>query len=129
MAIKLSARSYAAIRRPAAPRTPRTKPVREEAKLLRACLQLLAARGIFHLRVNSGAGMRDGRPVRSAPAGTSDVILCIGGKMIGLELKSAKGRLRASQAEWRDRLVAAGGRYWMVRDVAELDRLLREELK
>lgn len=134
MAVRIrSAADLAALRSPRGPaRTPRAKPRREEAALLRACLELLRLRGVFHFRAQASVGVRpDGRggwrPIRGAIGGTPDVLLVLRGRLVGVEVKSPAGRLRAAQAAWRDRLLAAGGLFWEIRDVKTLEELLRGE--
>jgi hypothetical protein len=66
-------------------------------------------------------------PVVGNPAGTPDVLVVLppSGRLVGLEAKSDSGRLRPAQAAWRQAAEAAGALYWVVRDVSDLDALLR----
>lgn len=97
-------------------------PAPPESALLRQVLQWLNLKGIFAWRANSGGGLRGGRPVRGNPAGTPDV-LCVlppAGRLVGLELKSASGRLRPAQEAWRGAAERAGALHLVVRSLGQL---------
>src|SRR5262245_43384863 len=117
------ARPRAARRRASGPGGP------SEAELLRQVLGWLALRGHFFWRANAGGGVRRGRPVRGNLAGTPDVLVALppDGRRLGIELKTAAGRLRPSQIAWRAAALRVGVRVVVVRSldalVALFDRL------
>jgi hypothetical protein len=104
--------------------------------LIRPALQLLAMRGCFAWRSNSGAARLPGRGgklqlVRFGTPGVSDLLaVAPGGKLIAVELKAGKNPQTKAQAAFAEQVVARGGIYLLVRDLAqlneELDRLLKE---
>lgn len=115
-----------------------------ETDLLRQCLGLLRLHGIFAWRGNAGGGLRNGRPIVGNPEGTPDILLTVPvrcfwcgatnlspagtvGRLVGVECKSATGRQRPAQKAWQKNAEAVGILYWIIRDVKELETLLRNE--
>ncbi len=96
-----------------------------EAQLQKTVLAYLTAAGVFHFRANSGAVMRGKRLIRMAVAGTPDVLACVCGRFVGIELKSESGVQRESQKAWQAALEEAGGVYWVIRDLDSLRDKLR----
>ena len=99
----------------------------KESAVLKACLELLRGRSIVHVCTNAGlAWAKDGkggvRPIRQAEPGTADIIACVGGVFTAIECKRDDGKAKqsADQVEYERRVVAAGGRYVVVRSAAEL---------
>lgn len=82
-------------------------------------LDWLKASGVLHWRQNSGVVFAGNRMVRLGEEGLPDIIVVIppGGRILGLEVKSAKGSLRPGQKEFRDRLLERGGLYSVVRSL------------
>lgn len=85
-----------------------------EADLVKACLQLLRLRGIFAFRVNCGAVLGTHRGKRrfvrfTSVPGVSDILGVLpGGRLLCVEAKGPKGKLRASQAAFLDAVRRAG---------------------
>lgn len=103
----------------------RTTSIRE-ADVLAACLKLLQLHGVFHLRNNTGATKIGGRYIRFGSPGSPDVIACIRGKFVGIEVKRpGTGRLSEAQKAVQDALQHAGGTYLVIQDVADLNVALR----
>jgi hypothetical protein len=102
-----------------------------ETGLVRACLELLALRGVFAWRANSGGGLRRGKggrtvPVRANPAGTPDILAVVpGGRLVGIECKLPGGKRRPAQQAWADNAQRAGALCWLVDDVGALDGQLQ----
>lgn len=107
-----------------------------------AILKYLETTGLLYWRQNSGVipiptGRRNrfGRPVfRLVKLGTSglpDIISVLppAGRLLGLEVKSATGRLRPAQMVFRDQLVASGGAYVVVRSVDDAKEAVEKWLK
>jgi hypothetical protein len=101
-----------------------------ESALVRACLQLLALRGVPCWRANTGAVCYGEGPqrrfVRFGTPGVSDILglLPPAGRMLVIEVKARDGRVRPSQRAFMDAVTAAGGVALVVRDVGELAQAL-----
>jgi hypothetical protein len=59
--------------------------------------------------------------------GFPDILCCIKGKMIGLEIKTVIGRQSEYQKEQQRKILAAGGIYWIIRNIQELEIYMQEE--
>ena len=59
--------------------------------------------------------------------GVADIIIVHEGRIIGLELKTKKGRQSAEQVEFAKRLTKAGGAYYIARSLAEVELVLAAE--
>lgn len=104
--------------------------VPKEADVQRACLQLLAVRGVWAWRTNAGAVKVGSRLVQLAPAGTPDILGVLpGGRLLAVEVKAAGGRLRPSQKAWADEARRAGAAVLLVRSAGELDDQLHDLLR
>lgn len=100
-----------------------------EKDVLRACRQLLDLRRVFYLRNNSGQLRNEkDRPVRFGTPGSCDLLLCVRGLMVGVEVKSGKGKTTALQEGWMAALREAGGKAFVVRSPDELNAALNELL-
>ena len=72
-------------------------------------------------RMNSGAAHIGGRFVRFGWAGCPDVLGQLkDGRLLGVEVKAAKGRLRPEQTAFLERIRAAGGVAFMARDCRDV---------
>jgi hypothetical protein len=89
-------------------------------------LSWLKKTGAFAWRQNSGKIPVHGRLVNLGPDGISDVVVVVPptGRFMGLEVKSAKGKLRPVQAAFRDKLLSVGGHYVVVRSLKEAQEAL-----
>lgn len=97
--------------------------------LVRACLEYLRLRGIHAWQAQAGAvRTRQGRWVRLSPAGTPDILGIVpgSGRLIGIEVKTGKGRRNKAQRAWHEAALRAGALVLTVRDVRELVRLVEE---
>ena len=99
-----------------------------ESGILRACLQLLALRGVPCWRANTGAARFGGRFVKFNVAGCADVIGCLppSGRLLAVEVKKPGGRVRPAQRAFLARVATAGGLALVVHDVRELESALAE---
>lgn len=52
--------------------------------------------------------------------GSPDIVCCIEGTFVGLEVKGAKGKLSQAQCDFKARLEEAGGRYHVVRSIDDV---------
>lgn len=101
-----------------------------EADVLRACLQLLAVRGVFAWRNNSGNVPVGNRLVRLAPPGTPDILgILPGGRLLAVEVKTATGKLRPSQRAWAEAARGLGAAVLLARSAGELDDQLKDLLR
>jgi hypothetical protein len=101
---------------------PRRGPNAESA-LTRSILAALSlVKGLEIWRVNSGKvrmGAEGGRLIALAPTGTADLIGCLDGRFIGLEVKTPAGRVTPAQVAWAERIRGVGGFVATVRSVDE----------
>jgi hypothetical protein len=130
---------------------PRRRRGVSESTLVTAILKALQLKGVWAWRVNSGGhvlkaeGGHARAIVKGAPAGTPDILLVIKkpntdvtltpegfaiqdaplGMLCGLEVKSATGKLRASQVAWQAKAARHGVRYGVARSVSEALELVR----
>lgn len=92
----------------------------------KACLDLLAAEGIWFRRHNTGAVKAGTRFFRFGKVGDGDVFFTIGGRLHWLELKSDSGKQTAEQKLFQSEVEAQGHIYLLIRDVDELRNWLTE---
>jgi hypothetical protein len=95
-----------------------------ESDVLRACLEYLAVKGVFAWRNNTGGVRVDGkRFVRFGIRGSPDILgVMPDGRFLGVEAKSAKGRLTAEQREFGEAVTRRGGVYVVARSVLDLEK-------
>ncbi len=87
-----------------------------ETDLVRCILKELARLKVWAWRVN--AGVFGPRRVRGAPEGTPDILgILPGGVLFGLEAKTERGKLSASQLSWHETARFHGVRVEVVRSV------------
>lgn len=99
-----------------------------EKDLVNACLEILALKGIFSWRNNTGAfsGEYKGKKrfVRFGEVGSPDIIAVYDGQFIGVECKVGKNTQSEKQKEFQNKLEEAGGLYWLVYTPEEFTKLL-----
>ncbi len=105
------------------------KSSREEASLVKACVDYLTLQGHIAWRNNSGAiFLRDKgkcRVVRLGQPGSPDVVACLkGGYFLAIECKSKKGKLSHSQKDFLDKISSKGGIALVIRSIDELIQYL-----
>lgn len=71
------------------------------------------------MRINSGLArqLHGDRPIRMAPKGTADIVGCLFGCYIELEVKTDDGTQRESQSNRQRAVEKAGGIYLLVRSL------------
>lgn len=106
--------------------------MRREADIQKACLQWLAASGIFHWRNNTGAVRSEyqGRKrfTRFGVPGAPDIMAIRRGEFWGIECKRPLGPkggaggsvLTPEQTAFGESIIDAGGHYIVVRSIEEL---------
>ena len=67
--------------------------------------------------IGSAQNPATGRVIRFGRPGAPDILGCYRGKAVGIECKTAAGRLRKTQEIWREAFERAGGLYIIGRDV------------
>lgn len=102
-----------------------------EKQIENQSLSWLKARRIFAFKVKS-VGTFD--PVQKrfrTPSpwyrkGCPDILCCYRGSMVGLEIKTKKGKLSQNQKIFHADLKEAGGKVFVVRDVDELEGIFND---
>jgi hypothetical protein len=99
-----------------------------EAMIQRAILDYLEWYGKSHkiYAFRSAAGMvktEQGRMFKTGRPGTPDISVCYKGMYWGIEVKTATGRQSASQKKAEKEILAAGGRYELVRSLDDTKKL------
>lgn len=90
----------------------------------KAILDYLQLKRHFCWRNNSGAFKTErGSFYRVGTPGAPDIICCIAGQFVDLEVKSETGGQSATQKHFEKSLAAAGGRYHIVRCLDDVQRL------
>lgn len=90
----------------------------EQIKLTEQLEELLDPACTFSTSIDSYAGSAltgASRRRRGVRAGVPDVLVLYRGKLVGIELKSARGVASETQKQVRDRFVAAGADWWLCR--------------
>lgn len=109
------------------PRMPALKQ-RSEKSIQSGILRWLKKTGLVYWRQNAGVLFRYGFRMTLGPKGIPDIIVIIPpfGRFIGLEVKSAKGKLRPAQEVFRKRLLKVGGVYRVVRSLKDAKEAVEE---
>lgn len=106
-----------------------------EKSVLKACQDWLEINEIFYVRHNPISPVRPGqwRKVRESQKGGPDLIIFIRlpGHIptcmpIAIECKSSTGKLSQAQIDWWNRAEANGLRYFVVREITDLEEVLEE---
>ena len=83
---------------------------------------------LWFVRSGAGAIKTDtGRYFKTGKVGCPDILLCCHGCFIGLEVKTPKGRQSDAQVEAQKIIEACGGKYYVVRSVDDVIRILESE--
>jgi hypothetical protein len=102
---------------------------RKESDIQKECLhllQILENQGkIYFIRCNVFQGKikrangTDGF-IRQAKAGAPDIIVCVDGLFVGLEIKTESGKQSDLQKAAQLKIEKAGGKYFIIRSVRDL---------
>lgn len=108
---------------------PRPK-IEPEKDIQRRILDWLETTNLVHWRQNSGWAFMGTRMVRLGPEGLPDVIVIVPptGQFLGLEVKSARGKLRPSQIEFAKKVTNAGAVYRIVRSLEQAQNAVAEAM-
>lgn len=95
-----------------------------EGDIKRAMLEALEAVGAFAFRAQSGMVKVRGGYMHLAPPGTPDILVIVPplGRLLGLEVKTAKGAEREAQLAWASGVRRLGGWVQTVRTPEEAVR-------
>lgn len=97
--------------------------VQRESEIQKACLDFLHLQGCMARKVNS-TGIPDAKSrsrFRNNPnAGISDIIACLKGQLLCIEIKREGGKLRPDQTKFMKEVLDSGAEYWIVHSVDEL---------
>jgi hypothetical protein len=92
-----------------------------ESTIQAGILRWLATTGLIHWRQMAGTIKRGRIRITLGPNGIPDILLLLppSGRLVGLEVKSAKGRQRKDQKEFQALMEASGGLYFIVRSLTD----------
>lgn len=97
-----------------------------ESAIQRMILARLLVSGHGHWwRCNTGMARTRSGYVRFGPPGQPDIQGCLRGRWIGIEVKSATGKLRPEQEAFRKRIEEAGGAYIIARNWEDVANAIR----
>lgn len=115
------------VRRVKTPSKKRAKKSPTEKVIQKEILAWLQDHGYLHWRQNSGNIFVPGRMIRLGYAGLPDIIVVLApqGRIVGIEVKSARGKLRPAQVEFANKLISKGGEYVVVRSVSDTVEALK----
>lgn len=114
------------------PRKGRKRARNPESVIVKACLELLAARGVMAWRSNNMPAFdkASGRMRKfNGRRGVSDILAVYNGQLLAIEVKTPAGKLSEEQRQFLADVDLAGGGICVVRSVADLDAWLREVSK
>lgn len=99
---------------------------RTESMIQRAILDYLeTVDNIYFFRAGSGAFQTaQGRYVKTGRPGVPDIVACINGKFIGLEVKTETGSQSKAQKEAEINIAKSGGKYFIVRSVQDVKNII-----
>jgi hypothetical protein len=103
--------------------------VATEAQIQRGVLDYLELlsrkKPIYYFRSAAGMVKTDqGRVFKTGKPGTPDITVCCGGLFIGLEIKTTTGRQSALQKKAQEEIEAAGGKYYIIRCLEDVWKIL-----
>jgi hypothetical protein len=101
-----------------------------EKDIQKRILDWLKDTGVLHWRQNSGTVFLGNRCIKLGEDGLPDIVVIVppNGRVLGLEVKSAKGQLRPKQTEFMASLRNAGGKYVVVRSLDAAQHALAETM-
>lgn len=101
-----------------------TKPKVSESSIQSTILDYLKFKKIFHYRQNQAAVKTEKSFFRATSInGLPDIICIVQGLYIGLEVKTATGRLNENQIETHRKIISAGGLVYVVRSLKDVQSI------
>jgi hypothetical protein len=128
----LRRRKVKSARAKAGTKRPRTKFLKDgsvkEAFIQAEILAWLRSTPLLHWRSNSGSLFLRGRHINLGPLGCADISLVLPthGTFVGLEVKSARGKIRPDQITYAKCLTDNGGKYFIVRSLEDAQNAVAE---
>lgn len=99
--------------------------MKKEAAAQKAILDYLSLKKHFCWRNNSGAfAPKHGGFLRFGLKGSPDILCCIDGQMVGIEVKAGTKQSDA-QKDFQEKLEAAGGKYILAHNIDEVHAALQ----
>ena len=107
----------------------------KESIIQKACLDYLGTiPGIYFFRAGAGAVKTStGRFFKTGKPGLPDIVCCIpkttdNGRIVGVfcgfEIKNEKGRQSPAQKEAEEQIKEAGGKYFIIRSLADIKKII-----
>ena len=107
---------------------------RKESEIQKECLQMLQIlenqNQLYFIRCNVFSGKikrangTDGF-IKQAKAGAPDIIICVDGLFVGLEIKTKIGKQSDLQKAAQIKIEKAGGKYFIIRSVRDMIYVLQ----
>ena len=93
-------------------------------------LKWLQSTGLLCWRSNSGSLFLHGRHINLGPVGCADISVVVPplGRFVGLEVKSANGKVRKDQVTYAAGLMKQGGLYFIVRSLTDAKNAIAASL-
>ncbi len=89
-------------------------------------LQIVARDGVW-ATVEPRGGFIRGKPTRkvyAAGIGVPDIVGCLGGRFVGIEVKARTGKLRDSQRDFGSRIQENGGFFVVCRNLDDVEQAI-----
>lgn len=105
----------------------KTRGANPETAIQKAILDWLRLHNVYAFRVsNQPRRLPNGKMIFTGTKGVSDIVgILPGGTFIGIEVKTATGRLSEHQKRFEERVRASGGVYVVVRSVDDCEALIK----
>jgi hypothetical protein len=99
-----------------------------ETGIVNSCMEWLQWRKIPSVRVYAGGLNREGRYIRQrhVEPGTSDILACVKGRFVAVEVKTEPGKVSEVQLRWMQSIIDHGGEAAVVRSVYDLEKFISE---
>ena len=93
-----------------------------QSRIIKYCKDL---DDVYCARINAGSVItKQGRYYSGAPAGFSDLLICVPNKVIMVELKTGKGRLSKSQMKFQKQMHKLNIPYHVIRSLNQFKEML-----
>lgn len=101
-----------------------------ESLIQKQILDWLKETNLLHWRQNSGVVFAGNRRILLGEEGLPDIVVIVppSGRLLGLEVKSAKGKLRPGQLAFKKRCEATGATYKVVRSLEQAMDAVAEQV-
>ena len=87
----------------------------EEGLLKTRIRRYLTSKGIYWVSIQGGPGSKPGDP---------DMVICLDGRFIALEMKAKTGRQSPIQAKREEEINQSGGEYHLIRTIKEVEDIV-----